>query len=272
MARADADEGPAGAAPDGPRVVRADVIRNRRKILAVADEIVAERGMDLPLNLLAARAGVGVGTVYRHFTGSDSLFKALVTSRVERIVALLERALDHEDPVAGLREALVTTAALQADDRGIWDVMDSAPEMSQSVRDAVGPPTERLIKRAQESGRISPDFGLTDYVLLLWSANALSGLLNPVDATAGRRYMEALLDGFGITPGSGATAVDAERTRALSIAEVDQALDIARHALRRGSPGRDSASRPPTSATADAGITTPGSTTPGRPKGRQKRG
>jgi AcrR family transcriptional regulator len=234
-----ADHRSAEAAPAGSRAVRADVIRNRRRLLEVADELVAERGMDLPLNLVAARAGVGVGTVYRHFTGSSSLTEALMRPRVERIVALLESALDREDPVAGLREALLTTAALQAADRGIWDVMDAAPELSQSIRDAVGPPTERLIERAQASGRISPDFGLTDYLLLLWIANALSGLLKPVDPAAGRRYLEVLLDGFGITSDGGASSVDAERAPAPGMARVDEALDIARRTSRRGSPPPD---------------------------------
>src|SRR6266700_6667819 len=72
--------------PSG-RPLRADAARNREKVLRAAREAFAESGYGVPLDEIAARAGVGPGTVYRHFPTKEALFQAVVAARVEDLVA-----------------------------------------------------------------------------------------------------------------------------------------------------------------------------------------
>ena len=70
------------------RPLRADAERNRRRILAAAAEVFADRGLDVSLDDIAAAAGVGVGTVYRRFPNKDSLIDALFEEKMGRVIAL----------------------------------------------------------------------------------------------------------------------------------------------------------------------------------------
>src|SRR3984885_7956812 len=75
------EEAPAG------RALRAGAARNREKVLRAARDVFAESGYGAPLDEIAARAGVGPGTVYRHFPAKEALFEAVVTARVQDLVA-----------------------------------------------------------------------------------------------------------------------------------------------------------------------------------------
>src|SRR5580704_16170247 len=70
----------------GGRPMRADAARNREKVLRAAREAFAESGYGVPLDEIAARAGVGPGTVYRHFPAKEALFEAVVTARITDLV------------------------------------------------------------------------------------------------------------------------------------------------------------------------------------------
>src|SRR5207247_2339027 len=70
--------------PDRP--LRADARRNRDKVLHAAREAFAESGYGVPLDEIAGRAGVGPGTVYRHFPAKEALFQAVITARVEDLI------------------------------------------------------------------------------------------------------------------------------------------------------------------------------------------
>lgn len=222
------------ARPDGAAAIpatRRDVIRNRQRLLTAADELASEEGLPLSFNTLAARAGVGVGTVYRHFADPGSLLDALIERRVGQIVQVLEQAQTHDDPVEGLREALLATGDLQSRDRGTWGALAAAPRRATSARASFGPPTSRLIDRARASGRISPDFCVTGYVAMLWIAHLVSGLLGRTDPAAWRRYLEAMLTGFGITSGAPSQPITPS-TPPVSIAAFDRALDESRQGTR----------------------------------------
>ncbi|MFC7660235.1 TetR/AcrR family transcriptional regulator [Pseudonocardia benzenivorans] len=70
--------------PDRP--LRADARRNREKVLRAAQEAFAEHGMGVPLDEIAGRAGVGPGTVYRHFPTKEALFEAVVAARMQDLI------------------------------------------------------------------------------------------------------------------------------------------------------------------------------------------
>src|SRR3984885_5201771 len=86
------EEAPAG------RALRAGAARNREKVLRAARDAFAESGYGVPLDEIAARAGVGPGTVYRHFPTKEALFEAVVTVRVQDLAANARAGADAADP------------------------------------------------------------------------------------------------------------------------------------------------------------------------------
>jgi AcrR family transcriptional regulator len=176
------------------RRTRSDVARNRAKLLAAGDDYLAEHGFPIAFNDLAKYAGVGVGTVYRHFPSPEALVDELIDRRVDAVVAVLEQATEVEDPVAGLRQAVLGVCALQAADRSLSTALAS-PRFT-AVRERIMPPTRRIVERAQASGRMRPEFSATDFGVLLWLGDALHDHAGHVDDQLWRRYVEALLDGL----------------------------------------------------------------------------
>src|SRR6266542_5619891 len=106
-----------------PTRLRADAQRNRDKLLAAARAVFAEQGPEASLDEIAKRAGVGSGTLYRHFPTRDDLIGAVYAERVAENVALVERAQRHEDPWAGFAEYVRETCRAQAADRGLADLL-----------------------------------------------------------------------------------------------------------------------------------------------------
>src|ERR671933_90846 len=106
--------------------LRRDAERNRQRILDAARELFAERGLAVTLNDVADHAGVGVGTVYRRFPDKAELVEALFEQRLEGIVGLLEEALENPDPWLGLEGFLERVLELQANDRGLKDILVGA--------------------------------------------------------------------------------------------------------------------------------------------------
>ena len=80
------------------RPLRADARRNRAKVLAAAEEVFASEGLAVPIDEVARRAGVGVGTVYRHFPTKEALFEAIVVARLEALVERAEELATSDDP------------------------------------------------------------------------------------------------------------------------------------------------------------------------------
>src|ERR1700733_11407116 len=81
------------------RPMRADAVKNRQRILDAAAEVFATKGVSVPIDLVAAQAGVGVGTLYRHFPNKEALFQAIVLTKVESLAVEADRAADSDDPV-----------------------------------------------------------------------------------------------------------------------------------------------------------------------------
>src|ERR1044071_6160977 len=88
------------------RPLRADARRNREKVLAAARAVFSEHGREAQMDDVARRAGVGVGTVYRHFPTKEALIEALMVDSFKSIAAEAERALDIEDPWEALTTVL----------------------------------------------------------------------------------------------------------------------------------------------------------------------
>src|ERR1700734_2354819 len=105
------------------RPLRADAARNREKVLRAAREAFAESGYGVPLDEIATRAGVGPGTVYRHFPAKEALFEAVVTSRIEDLIADARSRAGAADPGAAFFGFLARLAEESAAKRDLPDAI-----------------------------------------------------------------------------------------------------------------------------------------------------
>ncbi|HWL86935.1 MAG TPA: helix-turn-helix domain-containing protein, partial [Polyangiaceae bacterium] len=89
------------------RPLRADALRNRQRVLEVAQAVFATEGLAVPIDEIARRAGLGVGTLYRHFPTKEALFEAIVVSRVQHSIDDARALADAADPGAAFFDFLV---------------------------------------------------------------------------------------------------------------------------------------------------------------------
>ena len=186
------------------RALRADARRNREAVIAAAKKLFADQGLDAQMPDVAKAAKVGVGTVYRHFPTKDDLIAALVAERFERLAQKAREGLEMADPWEGISDFIRFSARIQADDRGLCEVMGSRPEMMDAAARAAGLPElcDRLVKRAQRSGELRRDLAWEDIPMIA------CGLGRITQASAGPatgrwpRLVEIILDGLR-APGSG---------------------------------------------------------------------
>src|SRR5436853_2843397 len=194
-----------GEKPVGPdRALRADARRNREAVIAAAKKLLADRGLDAQMPDVAKVAKVGVGTVYRHFPTKDDLIAALVAERFERLAEKAREGLEAADSWQGVCDFIRFSAQIQADDRGLCEVMGSRPEVMDAAAHEVGLPAlcEQLVKRAQRSGELRRDLAWQDIPMIS------CGLGRITQATMGPatgrwpRLVEIVIDGLR-APGSG---------------------------------------------------------------------
>jgi len=190
-------------ATEPPKRLRADALRNREKVLDAARAAFAEHGSDAQMEDVARRAGVGVGTVYRHFPTKQALAEALVEERFARIVAYAHELLEEPDPWRAIVRSFEFCATTQEQDRGVADVLARLAGTGATTR----PPdrhreqllalTGRMLDRARAAGAIRSDLRAADMPPLY------CGLASVVQAGVAdwRRYLDLLL--AGLRPASG---------------------------------------------------------------------
>ncbi|ONH60181.1 TetR family transcriptional regulator [Frankia sp. CcI49] len=186
---------PTVSGSDAPRA-RKDAVRNRAILLETADRLIAIRGLDVTFHQLAAAAGMGVGTVYRHFADKEALLGALIEQRFDTARDIMLAAEQVADPIEALRAAIVRTCEYHFSDRALWQAMMSAAKRNQELaRERLLPVITRIVARARASGRLRDDFTATDFPMIF----LLTGNLGyPVDIRPDlwRRYVESIIDGF----------------------------------------------------------------------------
>lgn len=188
--------------PDRP-ALRADAERNRRRIVAAARALFAERGLEVPLEEVAQRAGVGIATLYRRFPTRADLIAASFQDKVAAYADAVEEALAAPDAWTGFCAYVERVGAMQAADRGLKDVLTmtfpTAKALeAQRVRAYHG--FAELVARAKDQGALRADFVPEDLVVLLM-ANA--GVVNATGDAAPdtwRRLVAYLLDAFCAQP------------------------------------------------------------------------
>jgi AcrR family transcriptional regulator len=181
------------------RPLRADALRNRERILTAASEVFAERGLDATLDEIALHAGVGVGTVYRRFTGKEELVEALFEQAVNELVDLAETAVAHEDSWDGLVWFLERATQMQASDRGLRDVVlhsGYGRERVAHARACIVPVVTRLVERAQADGYLRPDLVPADVPLLELMVSTVATYTSDLAPELWRRYLAIVIDGL----------------------------------------------------------------------------
>ena len=185
--------------PDAPipRVMRADARRNRERILTAAKEAFGARGDETQIDDVAAQAGVGVGTVYRHFPTKEALMGELVRQKFALIVEHAREGLEQEgEPFEVFAAVLRRNCEVTAKDAGAQDALmragDEVWEYAQETYDELHVVVQQLIDRAQAAGTMRPDFSVADMPMLMCGVSSSM-------AHGGwewRRHLEILLDGL----------------------------------------------------------------------------
>jgi len=160
------------------RPLRADARRNRDCVLAAARDAFAESGFDVPLDVIAERAGVGPGTVYRHFPTKEALFEAVTADRVRALVDAAWEGARSSDPTAAFDAFLARLAQEAVAKRDLPDALGGAGAAALAVaRDELPDALGALLARAQEAGSVRPGIAASDLLSLL------KGLLQAVQAS-----------------------------------------------------------------------------------------
>jgi AcrR family transcriptional regulator len=178
--------------------LRADARRNHQAVLSAAKRLFAEQGLDAQMPDVARAAKVGVGTVYRHFATKDELIAALVAERFERLADSVRENLEAEDAWEGFCGFIRFAAQIQADDRGLCEVMGSRPDQMDAAALAAGLPElcDRLVGRAQDSGHLRRDIEWEDIPMIACGLGSVTQA--SVGPATGRwpRLVEIILDGL----------------------------------------------------------------------------
>ncbi len=183
--------GPAPAAPQ-----RADARRNRERILSAAKVIFAEHGIGAQMDDVARAAGVGVGTVYRHFPTKDALMGRLIDQRSDAIIAIEREALQIADPWEAFATMIRAGAQMMADDAHMRQALlrfpDSAWEHAEPRNTTVDELADRIITRAQAAGVLRADFTAADMPMVMGGLCASIG----IPGADWRRHVDILLTGL----------------------------------------------------------------------------
>ena len=178
-------------APAGVPGLRRDAARNRDKILEAARTTFDQEGVDVGVDVIARRAGVGVGTLYRRFPTKEVLIEAVVDEILVALVEVAGEALGQASPADGLADYLRAVGQVQFEHAGcltrLWH--GGHPD----VREKIELSTRELLLRAQAAGAVRSDLVYEDVVVMLWSLRGVIETTSAVSPDAWRRHLELLL-------------------------------------------------------------------------------
>lgn len=190
---------------DAVKPLRADARRNVQRVLEAAEAVFATEGLAVPIDVVAERAGVGIGTVYRHFPTKDALFKAVVMARMEGLVRRAEQLSTQLGAADAMFRFVAEMAKLAYEKRDLTDElcragMDGA-EVHSTIKDELTRAFDVLLQRAQATGAVRSDVSAADVTALLM------GTCVAADRRAGpevtRRLVSVVCDGLRAKPSGG---------------------------------------------------------------------
>lgn len=179
--------------PATPRL-RADAARNRDRLLAAAAAVFSAGGPDASLEAVARAAGVGIGTLYRHFPTREALFEAVYRREVDQLYDQAERLTAMPDPVEALRSWLRSNVEFVATKKGMSTAlavaMNSGSELRSYSSERLTAGVKMLLDRAVASGDLRPDLDAADIL------RALIGMCYIHDQPGWKESAGRLLDVF----------------------------------------------------------------------------
>jgi AcrR family transcriptional regulator len=181
------------------RPLRRDAERNRDRIVEAARTAFARDGIDVSVEEIARRAGVGMGTLYRRFPTKGDLIDAVLEDAFSEICKAAGDALELEDGWLGFTTFLDRVFELHVRNRGIKDVIASGQHdrrRLEALRAQMRPLVAELITRAQEQGTLRSDFVAEDMPILIWTGGRVAELTSDVSPELWRRYLGFMLDGL----------------------------------------------------------------------------
>ncbi|HWI07827.1 MAG TPA: helix-turn-helix domain-containing protein [Solirubrobacteraceae bacterium] len=182
------------------RPLRADARRNRDKVLAAAAAAFARNGLEAQVDDIARRAGVGVGTVYRHFPTKEALVEALAEQHFGRLAGIAEAALEEEGEAWQVFEGAIWSAARAAAGDIAWcEILGGRP----GAQDAATPERRRLsaaiatlVERAQRGGVMRPDATVDDVRTIMCGFGHVAAAQRAGAEMDWERYLQIALDGL----------------------------------------------------------------------------
>ncbi|MCK2241531.1 MULTISPECIES: TetR/AcrR family transcriptional regulator [unclassified Crossiella] len=158
---------------------RSDAVRNRERLLRVAYETFATEGLGVPIDEIARRAGVGAGTVYRHFPTKEALFRAIVADQFDQLIARARELAEAADPGAAFYGYFTRFIHEYSTDQGLmdafagssFDIETAEPERTAEFKAALGV----LLARAQQAGAVRSDVDVHDVKAMVIAGHAMIG-------------------------------------------------------------------------------------------------
>jgi AcrR family transcriptional regulator len=186
--------------PTGP--LRKDAQRNRAALLDAARTAFAQEGLDAALEGIARRAGLAIGTLYRHFPTRMDLVAAIVAEKKRAWIKAAETAVALEPAWDGLTFFLERVCELQAGDRAFNDIASMRFPYARGIETARKRAYDlgrRIVERAQAEGSLRPDVTAEDLTFIFWAHARISEATHAIDPDAWRRYLALTLDGLRAT-------------------------------------------------------------------------
>jgi AcrR family transcriptional regulator len=158
--------------PVAPRVLRADAQRNRERVLEVAQAVLATEGLEVPIDEIARRAGLGIGTLYRHFPTKQALFAAIVHDRMSRLADEAAARVDDPDPGRAFFDLvdLLAVEVQRKKDLGQAITSIDMHEIMATTKQRLRAAFSHVLARAQAAGAVRAELEYDD-VLALVSAS-----------------------------------------------------------------------------------------------------
>jgi AcrR family transcriptional regulator len=178
--------------------LRADAARNRKLIIDAAASEFAEHGTSASISRIAARAGTGKGTVFRHFPTKVDLFLAIFVDQLDRLADTGEALLGSDDAEAALLKFMSVSVELQVRDRAFCQIAAErrGDPRVRTAADRFTRAAEALTAAARHAGAVRDDITGTDVVLLINAASQATTPLEGVLPGLWHRYLGLVFDGL----------------------------------------------------------------------------
>jgi AcrR family transcriptional regulator len=183
------------------RTLRADARRNRERIMSAGRELFALQGPQAQMDEIAAHAGVGIGTVYRHFPTKEALLTAMVRDRFQEFAEKARLAEEIRDPLESIESVIRSSAEAVEGDAGFQLAMMGSNQLEwdgiEEQKAALAEVLTRIISRAVEAGVVRNDFTVDDFGMVM--CGITSTMYYQPGSANWRRHLEIVLHGICTT-------------------------------------------------------------------------